>query len=504
LDDIPKHELKPTRFAELVPDHKIYGTFKDAVCGIKESFGGKLLQIDKKVKPNGNHMWTYRCGHEGDDGCNTCPLRVFVKSHGSDDNTKRFSIWSGNQLNNGISRNSHDHTVIPFDVNDVPGVPEELRKIVDSLIVMDNLVRPNEAFLEIKEHILDRLPSDHWLRPQVLEDELWEALKQQVRNYLQYARKQRIGGYALRTIQDIVDICDLNSLKIPATYLCRDDYESAAELADALNVESVDTMLLFHLGSGSTLKKLLDFVEEENKSLSEKQKCAIREEAKSQVRAAFIACSPSLLFRLLQVGKLPPGMRVLYRDGTHGILLCGSKLVTHLISGDVRFRRTHLQVTNSCPAAFYLICPEEYKYSTVASDIWAKDICEALFSIQLEIDWCASDMALGFLTGVKAVWKNLKGILNDCFHVLQKIGPGKNSELRKKCKTEHQKEHAPRNWTLAQNSKSPAQFSCCTDLFIQDLNNGSEPETRAADYITNTYLGPLSRNWSYRVTGEFK
>jgi hypothetical protein len=103
-------------------------------------------------------------------------------------------------------------------------------------------------------------------------------------------------------------------------------------------------------------------------------------------------------------------------------------------------------VTNSCPAAFYLISPEEYKYSSVASDsdIWANYICEALFSIQLEIDWAASDMAQGFFTGVKAIWKNLRGIFNDCYHVLQKIGPTNNNlELWKKCKTKHQKEHAP-------------------------------------------------------------
>ena len=84
-------------------------------------------------------------------------------------------------------------------------------------------------------------------------------------------------------------------------------------------------------------------------------------------------------------------------------------------------------MSNSCPAG--LVSPEESKYSTVASNIWAKDICEALFLIQLEIDLAASNMAIGFLTGVKAVWKKLKGILNDCFHVLQKLGPGTGSEL---------------------------------------------------------------------------
>jgi hypothetical protein len=48
-------------------------------------------------------------------------------------------------------------------------------------------------------------------------------------------------------------------------------------------------------------------------------------------------------------------------------------------------------------------------------------------------------MAQGFLTGVKAIRMNLSGILN----VLQKIGPGKNLELWKKCKMSHQNENTP-------------------------------------------------------------
>jgi hypothetical protein len=69
FDNIPKNKLKSTQYLQLVPDHRIYGTFKDALCGIKELFRGKLLQVDKKVKANGNHVWTYRCDHIRDNGC---------------------------------------------------------------------------------------------------------------------------------------------------------------------------------------------------------------------------------------------------------------------------------------------------------------------------------------------------------------------------------------------------------------------------------------------------
>jgi hypothetical protein len=499
-DSIPEHELAATHFLKRVPDLEVVDTLEEALFEMKVSFGGKLLQDSIKTQANGNKVWTYRCAHVDEDGCK-CPLSLCVKRHGTVKETKGFSTWMGKPLANGVNREMHHHAVDRFAEI---GLPPIICEIADRLIAKDEDVRPHEVIVEIKRFLLDDLPSDHELKSTGTDDDLWESLKEKARNYIKYKRRMNRGNYAIRTIADVVEICEIHSLVIPETYVPRDDFKSAEELAAALNVESVDTMILFHLGSGSTLEKLVEFVQEEQKNSSEKTRCEIERQATSQVRMAIIACSTSLLFRLLQLAKLPEGMRVLYRDGTHGTLLCGSKLITHLISGDIRLRRTHSKVTNSCPAAFYLISPEEYKYSTISSDIWAKDICRALFGVQLELDWAASDMAVGFLTGVKAVWKQLKGILNDCFHVLQKIGPGKGSELRKRCKTQHQKLHAPRNWALAQNSKSSAQFSCCTGLFIEDLKSGNHPEENAAKYLSDTYLAALSRNWYYMVTGKFK
>jgi hypothetical protein len=485
-----------------VPGLEVVETLEEALLEMKVTFGGKLLQDSIKTQANGNKVWTYRCAHSDEDGYK-CPLSLCVKRHGSTENeTKGFSTWMGKPLANGVSRDMHHHAVL--DRFAELGLPPIICEIADRHLAKDKDVRPHEVNSEIKRFLLADLPSDHELKSTGTDDDMWEGLKEKVRNYIKYKRKMNRGDYAIRTIADVVDICEIHSLVIPETYVPRDDYKSAEELREALGVESVDTMILFHLGSGSTLEKLINFVEDEQKDSSEKVKCATVRQATTQVRMAIIACSTSLLFRLLQLAKLPEGMRVMYRDGTHGTLLCGSKLITHLISGDIRLRRTHCGVTNSCPAAFYLISPEEYKYSTIASDIWTKDICRALFGVQLELDWAASDMAVGFLTGVKAVWKKLKGILNDCFHVLQKIGPGKGSELRKRCKTDHQKEHAPRNWALAQNSKSAAQFSCCTGLFIEDLKSGTHPEETAANYLSDTYLASLSRNWYYMVTGKLK
>ena len=168
--------------------------------------------------------------------------------------------------------------------------------IVNRLIEKEKDVRPHEVILEIKHFILDVIPSEHKLKPTATDDDLWEALKEKVRNYIKYQRKRNRGDYAVRTVQDIIDICSLHLLLIPETYIPQDNFKSAEELTEALNVESVNTMLLFHLGSGSTLNKLLDFVQEEHKRSSGKVKSGMKREAASQVRIAIIACSASLLF----------------------------------------------------------------------------------------------------------------------------------------------------------------------------------------------------------------
>jgi hypothetical protein len=385
------------------------------------------------------------------------------------------------------------------------GVPAEIRKIVDAMISVNDQVKPNEVLTKIKEHIVVDLPSDHPLKSIATVDHLWEDVHLKVTNYLKYKRRQNSGDYTARTVQDIIELCEQYSLDIPGTYLARDDYKTAEELAEALGIDDVDQMILVHLGSGPILHELLTSVKEENKGLSEKEMRELVKKAKSQVIVAIIACSPALLFRLLQLAKLPTGLRSIYRDGTHGTLLCGSKLVTHLVSGDVRHRKSQNKVTSKHAVGFYLITPEEYKNTTIASDMWAKSICHSLFGADLELDWAISDMAQGFLTGVTSVWKKLRSILNCNFHVQQKIGSGRNSELRKKCRTVAQKHRAPRNWNNAQNSKSEALFSCSTDLFIQDLDDeGPEQEKNAAKYLKSYYLTALTRNWYYMAAGEFR
>jgi hypothetical protein len=498
--NIPKDELKASKHCRLVPDLELFNSIEDAVYHMKVSFGGHLLQDDSKKQSKGNHCWTYKCNHEDEDA-QQCPLTTYIKRHGTKEKPKGFSVWMGQPLKDGIPRDMHDHPVDRFlEI----GVPFEVQEIVDGMISVNDEVKPNEVLSKIKNFLVDDLPSDHALKSTATVDHLWEELQEKVTNYLKYKRKKNRGDYTARTVQDLVEVCEKHSLEIPVTYRPRSDYKNAVELAEALGIDDVDKMILIHLGSKHMLEELLTHVEEENKSLSEKEMRELVKKAKAQVRVAIIACSPFLLFRLMQLANLPTGLRSIYRDGTHGTLLDGSKLVTHLVSGDVRLRKTQNKVTSKNAAAFYLITPEEYKHTTMASDIWAKSVCNSLFGADLELDWAISDMAQGFLTGVTSIWKKLSSILNCNFHVQQKIGPGSNSELKKKCRTAHQKQNAPRNWKNVQNSKSEALFNCSTSLFIQDLDDeGPHQEKKAATYLRDYYLTALTRNWYYMAAGKF-
>jgi hypothetical protein len=497
---IPIAELEASKHSRLVPDLEIFDSFKDALHHTKLSFGGVLRQVTSKKQAKGNHCWTYKCKHEDEEG-HQCPLTIFIKRHGPEKKTKGFSVWMGEPLKDDIPRDMHDHLVDRFEEI---GVPLQIRAIVDAMIA-DEDVKPNEVMSKIKRFLIDDLPSDDSLKKIAQEDHLWENLHQQVQNYIKYKKRSKAKDYTPRTVMDVVELCERHSFDIPLTYVPRSNYESAEELATALGIDDVDKMLLIHLGSGPMLVELLTYVKEENKGLSKREMSELVKKAKSQVRVAIIACSPFMLFRLLQLSKLPAGLRSIYRDGTHGTLLCGSKLVTHLVTGDIRLRKSQNQVTSKNAAAFYLITPEEYKHSTMASDIWAKNICKSLFGADLELDWAISDMALGFLTGVTSVWKKLRSILNCNFHVQQKIGPGNNSELKKKCRTGHQKTHAPRNWNNAQHAKSEALFSCATRLFIQDLDDeGPYQEKAASNYLNKYYLTKLTRNWYYMAAGTFR
>jgi hypothetical protein len=77
-------------------------------------------------------------------------------------------------------------------------------RIVDCLNEKYKHVRLLEAILKITQFLLD----DHDLKSTATDDDMWEALKEKVRNYLKYQRKKNRNNYAIHTIQDIVNICN--------------------------------------------------------------------------------------------------------------------------------------------------------------------------------------------------------------------------------------------------------------------------------------------------------
>ena len=97
------------------------------------------------------------------------------------------------------------------------------------------------------------------------------------------------------------------------------------------------------------------YVKEENMDLSQKDMCELVRKAKAQVCFTIIACLPFLLSWLLQLAKLPAGLQSIYCNDMHCTLLCGSKLVSHLVTGDIQLLKTQNKVTSKNAAAFYFI-----------------------------------------------------------------------------------------------------------------------------------------------------
>jgi hypothetical protein len=235
---------------------------------------------------------------------------------------------------------------------------------------------------------------------------------------------------------------------------------------------------------------------------SKEKRMEKRETGKQHLFSAIIVCSPFLLYRLLEVSKLRKGHRIIYRDGTHGTLVDGSKLIVNMVSPDVRSRKSQdKKVTSKAPIGFYLIAPEEYKDTTIAGDIWAKYIVKALFDRDLEFDWAASDGAPSFIYGSISVWKELQ-VLNCNFHKQQLIGTHRKSSkgLLQAATTDYVREKGPTHMNNLQYCRSQKMFDTCMKLFLDDWRDHGDH--KAASYIQNNHATYPHSNWWYNVTGK--
>jgi hypothetical protein len=92
-----------------------------------------------------------------------------------------------------------------------------------------------------------------------------------------------------------------------------------------------------HLGSGEMLNRLLFIINKMNEELLPENRNNENKAAKKHVRSTIMVSSPFTLFQLLEVSKLPDSCRIIYRrDGTHGTLVDGAKLIVHMVSPDVQ------------------------------------------------------------------------------------------------------------------------------------------------------------------------
>jgi hypothetical protein len=144
----------------------------------------------------------------------------------------------------------------------------------------------------------------------------------------------------------------------------------------------------------------------------------------------------------MRLAKLPTGWRVLYRDGTHGACIDGSKLIIHL-TADTKYRKSASTVTSLPLVTHYILSPEESLASTIEGDLWMQDICMQLFGVKLELGYAELDGADGFISGAIIAWKTMKSVLNCTFCVTKLIGSAGNSTLKKKFKSKGHKNTAP-------------------------------------------------------------
>jgi hypothetical protein len=509
---VPADEMEATEHFEPLYGLDPLATKEEAIHAMRESLGGNLKQVASKPKSkiaDTGHTWTYRCNFLDDNGDRCCNLRGVVKRHGCKKSPMGFSVWVGvgtdDESNPDKKRSCHsNHSPDGFEET---GLHRAFRAMADDAFPegVKGTLETYDLVRKMKKFCLDET-DDEDLKKVAYDNTLWERTIAQVRAYLKHKRSKAGVGFKVRSVQDIMDVCNKTPLTIPADYVARSDYQSAQEFADALGID-INRTCLVHLGSGETLNRFLFMVDKMNEQLSEAMKCNENNTAKKHVRSAIMICSPFTLFRLQEVSKLPDGCRIIYRDGTHGTLVDGSKLVVHMVSPDVQERPSQSHdVTSKGLVPYYLVSAEEHKYTTISSDVWAKFICDRLFGTTLGFDWAESDGAKGFIYGAIDLWEkqydSLKSVLNCNFHVQQKIGPAKQSELRKKCRTKAFGDRATSQMNSMQNCKSSVMFETCMRLILEDWLEEHD-QTTAAIYIRDFY-GTYPRNqWYYSATGKF-
>jgi hypothetical protein len=201
---------------------------------------------------------------------------------------------------------------------------------------------------------------------------------------------------------------------------------------------------------------------------------------RSKFKLAIVLFSPFTLYRILKLSRLPKGLRAIFRDGTHGALHCGSKLINHSFTPDTQWRQAQQDVTGCSPIPFFLIFPEEYKEMTMATDYWIVNMAKTLFDVKLEIAWTGSDGAESFINGCNMIWshhyKTLVSTLNCNFHMQKNLACKTNdrNKLKGHCKTESVKSDGLGQMNNLQYCPTKAMFERCLELVLEGWEASGE------------------------------
>jgi hypothetical protein len=265
-------------------------------------------------------------------------------------------------------------------------------------------------------------------------------------------------------------------------------------------------MILIHLGEATLRSSFMNAV------LPNSGYNAIQiVDMRSKFKLGMVLCSPLTLCRILELSRLPKGHRAIFRNGTQGALHCGSKLINHSLTPDMQWRQAQQDITGCSPIPFFLIHPEEYKETTMATDYWMVNIAKRLFDVTLEVSYTGSDGAER--NGCDMIWskhyKTLVSTLNCNFHVQKNLACKTNdsNKLKGHCKTDLVKSDGPDQMNNLPYCPTKAMFKCCLDLVLKGWKESGEDDASVKGspikYVLD-YYGRYPRNtwsWYYGVTG---
>jgi hypothetical protein len=301
-------------------------------------------------------------------------------------------------------------------------------------------------------------------------------------------------------------LCRKNALKIPICYIPRENYQSTAELAQALGLSDPDTCLLAHLGSGHPLQLYKAHQEKENKERTKKVGPMKLSNEQKELLGGLVAFSPATICKLLEGGKGPKGTRFRGLDGTHGCIR-GFQLITHALH-EFRYRDAQNEPTSSPVPTRWLIAREEWKSLVVACDLTIQWLCKELFGAELQLDFSVSDQAGGLQEATHSVWGDGTVVLTCFFHVMQAIrdsllpkftdkacrcGPGpagkkKNSQGMKDVYKLH-------------SCSTTAQHATCSELIVEQWTNDKQDD--AVKHLKTTYLAKRKDKWYFGASGKY-